>query len=544
MSRLNRSSSPISGAAVAGGRRRCHWRRRAASRRRIAGDRQHDRRHRRSPGRSRCASRVGNGDPDLRSRERPQRRHAHAAGRLPRFQDDRHAGGERHDPGRHPVHDSTRRSPQQTVAIGRRVETKTVSLTLVHSGTCGGIAAAPAAAPAAPATPSGADRRRHAAAAPAARAGGTPAPAAPPGTGGRRRRGGTGAGGTGGPIGGAGGAVDRRASQPLALLEIHHSDVTCDATDRGAGDNEVFSGRASRPTASCCSAPATTGASASGRSALVDGHTLDGRELTVTGQGYIARSLPTASTWPRVTPGPGDIWTCRPTHDLSASSTADSRESTGGLLPGRQPPGQRRLSDHAAHRLVDGDAHVGRAPCRLTGPPWEVTVSPLGDGDGAPAGGDPERRHLRVCQRAGHGAGQARHAGQHRQHLDRRGSGVLARRQEPGCGGQRGSGWFSLWNARLHEPADADRARHRHRRRRRQLRATSTATAFFPDGKYVAAATGLPSTAASSHLRNRRRSVRSAPRFRRTTFCRWRFAGRRRRRGGEVDCGLVMYCHD
>ena len=255
--------------------------------------------------------------------------------------------------------------PQQTVAIGSAGETKMVLLVLVHAGACGSNSDAGGGA-GGTVTDAGGD---------------SPGAGGSPGMGGRGGAAGTGAGGTG--VGGAGGAVIVAPPSLSRCVEIHHTDITCD-TSTGAGDPLVFSVAFSPDGKLLLTAgddgrirfwKIGTGAAAP---------TVDGRELTVSGQGYLAFSHNGQYLAAGDDSGMVTVWT------MSSSPTIYAVfNGHGGQLIDSvwfSPDDTRLVSVADDDRLIVWSmaSRASVATISLTTFPWWVRTSPLATASALP----------------------------------------------------------------------------------------------------------------------------------------------------------------
>ncbi len=434
--------------------------------------------------------------------------------------------------------------PQQTVVIGSAGETKTVSLTLVHSGTCGGNADSGAGGTGgATNNDAGGDRPG---------AGGGPGTGGSPGMGGGKGgtgaggtgtgAGGTGAGGTGAGAGagGAGGAVIVAPPSLSRCFEIHHTDIACNLTT-GDGDNLVFS----------------VAFSPDGKLLLTAGDdgrirfwkvgtgsvapTVDGRELTVSGQGYMAFShngqyLAAGDGSGRVT-----VWT------LSAAPTiyAILNGHTSGVDSVAFSPDDTHLVS------VGGDMQLivwsmgtrtSVVTIPITGLPWEVQISPLATATALPLVVTQNDGSFVLMNALATPATKLATLVSTDNTWTAEGVAFSPDGRSLAIGSEDGS--FSLWNGVSTNQPTRTTPDYIAPLPNGNYQAVKGA-AFFPDGKHVAAATGTFDDGGQLAIFETTTKLQVGSKI--PTYYFQSVAVSPDGGGiaaGEVDCGLVMYCHD
>ncbi len=277
-------------------------------------------------------------------------------------------------------------TPAQTVRVPSAGSTVMVSLNLVHAGACGGNSDGGGGG----SDDAGGDRPGS---------GGSPGSGGGPGTGGVSGTGGaggagggaagTGAGGSGmggAGVGGSGGAVVVAPPSLSRCFEIHHTDVTCDKSQGigfGDGNNEIWSVVFSPDGKLLLSAgddgrirfwKVGTGAAAP---------TVDGRELTVSGLSYLAFShngqyLAAGDFSGRVT-----VWTLSSAPTIYAILTGHTDAVDSVAF---SPDDTRLVSVGDDQQMIVWSmaSKTSVTTIALTDIPWWVKVSPLATGTSLP----------------------------------------------------------------------------------------------------------------------------------------------------------------
>jgi hypothetical protein len=438
--------------------------------------------------------------------------------------------------------------PATTVKIPSAGSTVTASINLVHTGFCGGTsdAGTGGAGAGGSTVDAGGDHPGTG----GTGTGGGPGSGGSMGMGGKGGAAGTGAGGTGvggTSVGGAGGAVVVAPPSLSRCFEIRHTDVTCDTTQGvgfGDGNNEIFSVVFSPDGKLLLSAgddgrirfwKVGTGSAAP---------TVDGRELSTFGQAYMAFSHNGQYLAAGDFSGTVTVWSMSNTPTIYATLTGHSQGVDSVWF---SPDDTHLVSVGDDMQLIVWSmaTRTSVATVPLSDIPWWVRVSPLATATALPVvvtqddgtfvlmnalATAPTKLATMVSNNIDSG------------HIVAEGVAYSPDGRSLLLGSQDGS--LSLWTGiATNQPTRtapdfivADTLGNNQ---------AVKAAAFFPDGLHVASASGTSSN--GGHLSvfettTKRQIATKVPTYYFLSLDVSPDGGGIA--AGEVECGLVMYCHD